>query len=60
MAKSMNQNAQQGAVYGMGFLGALVYYISTATSFLMGLWGVVKAIFWPGFLVYEVLKSMGA
>jgi hypothetical protein len=44
------------AVYGMGFIGAVIYYISTATGFWMGVLGVLKAIVWPVFLVYEVLK----
>ncbi|MEI6058667.1 MAG: hypothetical protein WCP89_02750 [archaeon] len=49
-----------GAVYGLGFIGALVYYISTATTFMMGFLGVLKAIVWPAFLVYGLLKLIGA
>jgi hypothetical protein len=33
-----------GAVYGLGFIGAVIYYISTATGFWMGVLGVLKAI----------------
>ena len=47
------------AVYGLGFLGALVYYIATATGFWDGVWGVIKALLWPAFLVYALLKSLG-
>lgn len=47
-----------GAVYGLGFLGALYYYITTATSLWMGIVGVLKAIFWPAFLVYGLMKYM--
>lgn len=47
-----------GAVYGMGFIGALIFYISHATSFWMGVWGIIQAIFWPGFLIYEALKAL--
>jgi hypothetical protein len=47
------------AVYGLGLIGALVYYISTATGFWNGVWGVLKAIVWPAFLVFELLKSLG-
>ncbi len=39
-------------------IGAAYYYISTASGFTAGLIGLVKAIFWPGVLVYEVLKYM--
>lgn len=48
-----------GGVYGLGFLGAVIYYISTATSFWMGALGILKALVWPAFLVYEVLKTLG-
>ena len=48
------------SIYGLGFLGAIVYYITAATSFMSGVWGVIKAFFWPAFLVYEVLKYMNA
>lgn len=48
------------AVYGLGFIGAAVYYIMQATSFWMGVLGFLKAILWPAFLVYEALKQLGA
>ena len=47
-----------GAIYGIGFFGAAIYYISTATSFWTGVLGVLKAGLWPGFLVYELLKYL--
>jgi hypothetical protein len=48
-----------GAIYGLGFIGAAIYYISTATSFWMGVLGVLKAIVWPAFLVYRLLQFLG-
>lgn len=48
------------AVYGLGFIGAAIYFISTATSFWMGALGFLKALVWPAFLVYEALKALGA
>jgi hypothetical protein len=45
-----------GAVYGLGLIGAAIYYISTATGFWIGVLGLLKALVWPAFLVYEVLK----
>jgi hypothetical protein len=48
-----------GAMYGLGFLGALVYYLTTATSLLTGFLGFLKALVWPAFLVYGVLKFLG-
>ena len=49
-----------GALYGLGFIGAAIYYISTATGFWVGVLGVLKALVWPVFLVYEMLKFLGA
>ncbi len=48
------------AVYGLGLIGAAIYYISTATCFWMGVLGFLKAIVWPLFLVLEALKALGA
>ncbi len=47
-----------GGVYGVGFIGAAIYFISNATGFWMGVLGVLKAIVWPGFIVYELLKYL--
>lgn len=47
------------AIYGLGFIGSAVYYISTATGFWMGVLGFLKAIVWPAFLVFELLKFLG-
>lgn len=60
MAKNVQSNASSGAVYGLGLIGAAVYYISMATTFWMGLLGFLKALVWPAFLVYEALKAIGA
>lgn len=48
------------AVYGLGIIGALIYHIQTATSLWDGLLGIFQALLWPAFLVYELLKSLGA
>lgn len=49
-----------GAVYGLGFIGAVIYFIMQATSFWAGVLGVLKAIVWPAFLVFEAFKALGA
>lgn len=48
-----------GVIYGLGFVGAVIYYISTATNFWIGVLGLLKAIVWPAFLVFELLKYLG-
>ena len=47
-----------GAVYGLGMIGALIYFIQSATSFWDGLYGIFQAIFWPAYLVYKALESL--
>lgn len=59
MMKHMCCHGSGGAFYGLGFLGALVYYLTTATSLWTGFLGIIKAILWPAFLVYGALKFMG-
>lgn len=49
---------QSSAVYGIGFIGALIYFIQHATSFWMGVMGFIKAMFWPGILVYKMLEFL--
>ncbi len=46
--------------YSLGFIGAAVYYVSTATGFWVGVLGILKAIVWPAFLVFEALQALAA
>lgn len=59
MKEKMQSNASQGAVYGLGMIGAAIYFISHATGFWMGVLGFLKAIVWPAFLVYEAMAKLG-
>jgi len=62
-SKKKNNKVNQsvsGGIYGLGWIGALVYYLSHATGFWEGLLGFLKALAWPAFLVYELLKYLGA
>lgn len=58
MKENLNQNASSGAIYGLGFIGAAIWFISTATSFWIGVLGFLKAIVWPVFLVYQAFKEL--
>lgn len=48
------------AVYGLGLIGALVYYIQQADGFWPVVLGILKALVWPAFFVYELLKFVAA
>lgn len=54
----MKENASGGAIYGMGVIGALIYFLIHATSFWGGLVGIVEAIFWPAVILYKVLELL--
>lgn len=49
-----------GAVYGLGFFGALVYFWKTADGFLDHLWAIGQAFLWPAFVVYDLLQHLGS
>jgi len=49
----------EGVFYVLGAIGAVVYYISVAAGFWSGVVGLLKAIIWPAFLVFELLKFLG-
>ena len=47
-----------GAVYGLGLIGSLVYFIQSATSFWDGVYGVFQSIVWPAYLAYGLLHHL--
>lgn len=55
-----NRGGGGSVVYGLGLIGAVVYYIQAADGFWQGVLGVLKALVWPAFLIYEALKALGA
>jgi hypothetical protein len=60
MKKEIQQHGPNSAVYGLGLIGAVIYFVSNATTLWMGVLGVLKALVWPAFLVYEALKVLHA
>ncbi len=54
---NMNSGAS-GAVYGLGLIGAAIYFIGTATGFWAGVLGFIKAIIWPVFLVLKAFQAL--
>jgi hypothetical protein len=45
-----------GALYGIGVIGALIYFWQHSPTFLLGVLGIFKALFWPAYLVYKALE----
>ena len=46
-----------GAVYGLGMIGAMVYFFQKAESGQDYVLAFLKATVWPALLVYKLLKS---
>ena len=53
-------NTVGGPVYGLGLIGALVYYLPLAHDFEQVVLAVLKACVWPAFLVHDVLRFVTA
>ncbi len=47
-----------GAVYGLGLIGALIYYLQHATTLWLGIIGILKALVWPAFLIYKLFELL--
>lgn len=45
------------SLYGVGFVGALVYYLQAAASFGAVITALLKAMIWPAIVVYKFLES---
>jgi len=46
------------AVYGLGLVGAAVYFIQHAATFWLGVLGFLKALVWPALLIYKLLEFL--
>ena len=58
--KAVAQGAASASapVYAFGIFGAWIYYFGHVTTFWEGVLAFFKGLFWPGFLVYELMKFL--
>jgi len=47
-----------GAMFGLGLIGALVWFWQQADGVGEHVVGVLKAFVWPAFLVYDALRAL--
>lgn len=47
-----------GAVYGLGLIGAAVFYWQHADGPWAHVWAVIKAFVWPAYVVYDLLGHL--
>ena len=52
------QRGASEAVYAFGMFGAWYYYLSQAGTFGLVALGLLKGVFWPALLVYELMKYL--
>jgi hypothetical protein len=60
MASRSSAAACSSTLYGLGLLGAWVYFWQQTDGFWGHVWGLLEGIFWPAFLVYHALGLVGA
>ena len=58
--KVVTENATLGWLAFTAYIGAVVYFFSLDQTFWGFVLAVLKAIFWPGYLVFEALGALGA
>ena len=51
-------NGGVGAFMFLAFIGAAVYFVEKANGFWESILGILKALVWPAFLVYEALEDL--
>jgi hypothetical protein len=56
--KMIHRGGASEAVYGLGMIGAWIYFLGHAATFWVGALGILKGIVWPAMLVYEALKFL--
>lgn len=54
----MKDKGTMGGIYGMAFIGAAIYFIQHSVGFWAGVWGFIKAVFWPAVLMYQLLEYL--
>ncbi len=58
LMKCGGKGSAGGVIYGLGLVGAGVYFLQHADTFWMGALGVLKAIVWPALVIYRVLEVL--
>jgi hypothetical protein len=51
-------NGGSSAIYGLGVIGALFYFLQGATTFGVVMIGIGKSFFWPAILMFKLLTYL--
>jgi len=56
--KKMNSShGTSGALYFVGFIGSVVYWMQAAVGFGAVVTALLKSLVWPAYVVYKLLES---
>ena len=60
MANQIRSNVAgpSSTIYGLAFIGSLIYFLQHATSFWTGVLGFLEALVWPAVLIYKLLEFL--
>jgi hypothetical protein len=53
-----HHHGQSGAIYCLGVVGALFYFLQNAATFSLVMIGIGKSIFWPAILMFKLLTYL--
>ncbi len=57
-SKKINSNhGTSSALYFVGFIGSLVYWMQAAVGFGAVVTGILKSMVWPAYIVYKLLEN---
>jgi hypothetical protein len=56
--KVINDHGPMGFIFFVAFIGAAVYFVQQSTGFWGFIGALLKAIVWPGFVIYHVLQVL--
>lgn len=57
-SSSTSQHGTSGALYFVGFIGALVYWMQVAVGFGAVVTGFLKSMVWPAYIVFHLLQTI--
>ncbi len=56
--KNGSCSKEGNVIYGLGCVGALIYFLSTSIGFWAFFASILKAFLWPAFVVFELMKFL--
>lgn len=57
--KIIHKGSSGGAFYSLGAIGVFIYYFSSIESITTFVIVLIKSIFWPAFLAYNLYGFLG-